>query len=152
MRLPAHMHMALWLPNDRGTGSAIPHIYLTVEGLISHSLVGLTRGPLASDVDYRFGDLFTAVDNSGRPVFSLKITPEGWLQFGRFDGPTCDLSPLGRGFDSGAGVACPSFELLSLQVQDDLQRSEIRESVNGKVSAVFHYDPDSGILLQPPMQ
>jgi len=144
---PPHMHMALWLPNFRGTGSAIPHIYLTEDGLISHSLVGLTRGPLASNIDYKGGDLFTAVDNSGRPVFTLKITPEGWLQFGRFDGQTCGLTPLQRGFDSGTKLTCPSFEPLSLQVEDDLQHSEIRESVNSKIAVVFHYDPDSGLLL-----
>lgn len=149
---PPHMHLALWLPNYRGTGSAIPHVYLNSDGLIAHSLVGITRGPLASSIDYKSGDIFTAVDNFGHPIFFLKITPEGWLQFGRFDGPTCNLTPIGHGFDSGIKVACPSFTPLSIRVNDDLQHSEILEFVNDEPVATFHYDADSGLLLQPSMQ
>jgi hypothetical protein len=42
---PLHFHLVLWLPNYRGNGSLIPHLYLNPQGLISNSLVGMYGWP-----------------------------------------------------------------------------------------------------------
>jgi len=146
---PPHMHLALWLPNYHGTGSEIPHLYLTPDGLISHNLAGTYRGGMASPLDYGPGLPFQAMDDLGRPMFSLTITPQGWLTFTRFDGPQCSLNPIAHGFDSGVKVSCPDFPALSLRVEDDLQEGRIRESIDGGPTATFPYDRDSGLLLNP---
>jgi hypothetical protein len=144
---PPHFHLALWLPNYKGTGSMIPHLYLTPEGLISHSLAGAYRAPLGMPLDFQPGKAFTAFDNLGRPVFSLTITPEGWLTLGRLDGQQCALKPVGHGFASGVAVACPSFAPLSVSAEDDLDAATLRESVDGKIAAAWRYDPDCGAPL-----
>jgi len=141
------MHLALWLPNYHATGSVIPHLYLTAEGLLSHVQVGIYRGGLNGGVDYKRGDRFGAVDDLGRPVYSLTITPEGWLNFARFDGVACTLVRIGHGFDAGVQVSCPVFPPVSVRVEDDLQQGEIREWIDGKPVAIFRYDSDSGMLL-----
>ena len=145
---PPHMHLTLWLPNYRATGSAIPHIYLTDDGLISHSLVGIFHGSVPSQ-DYKANDKLVATDNLGRPIFALTLTPEGWLSFARFDGPTCNLVPIGHGFDTGVKVSCPHFGPVTLVIEDDIAHSVIHEQIDGKPAASFHYDPDTGLLLQP---
>jgi hypothetical protein len=81
------------------------------------------------------------------PVHSLTITPEGWSNIARFDGMQRSLQPLKKGFDSGVRVSCPNFSTLSIQVDDDIQAGEIRESIDGKKPQVIHYDPDTGALL-----
>jgi hypothetical protein len=147
---PPHFHLALWLGNYRGTGSLIPHLYLTPEGLISHSLVGPYAGAGdLSNLDYKANQKFTAVDMLGRPVFSLILTPEGGLNFARNDGLQCSLRPLEQGFQSGIEVSCPPFPKKIIKVEDDLKAGEIKESVDGKISSVFHYDSANGALLQP---
>jgi len=147
---PPHFHLAMWLPNYRGTGSLIPHLYLTPQGLISHSLVGASGWPgqLAS-LDYKANQAFTPVDMLGRPVFSLTITPEGWLDLARFDGLRCTLRPIDSGFQSGVTVGCAGFAPDAIRVEDDLDADEIREFINGERYAVFHYDRDTGALIQP---
>ena len=72
------------------------------------------------------------------------------MNLARFDGSVCSLVPVGRGFDSGVRVACPDAASASIFVEDDLKRGEIRELIDGKRTAVFHYDMDNGVLLQPP--
>jgi hypothetical protein len=47
-------------------------------------------------------------------------------------------------------VACPDSPQQSLSVEDDLQLGEIRERIDDKITAVFHYDLDNGMLLNPP--
>jgi hypothetical protein len=146
---PPHMHLVLWLPNYRATGSMIPHLYLTPDGLISHSLV-MPYGIPAPFQEYRRGEPYAVVDDLGRPMFTLTITQDGWLNLSRFDGATCSLTPAGHGFDSGVKVACPDSPQRELSVEDDLQLGEIRETIDGKITAVFHYDLDNGMLLNPP--
>jgi hypothetical protein len=147
---PPHFHFALWLPNYRGTGSLIPHLYLTPQGLISHSLVGAAGGASElNNIDFTANQRFTAADMLGRPVYSLTITSEGWLDFKRSDGSQCTLRPVANGFQSGVHINCPSFPDETIQVQDDLKAGEIKESINGKVSSIYHYDTSTGALLQP---
>ena len=143
---PPHFHLALWLPNYRGNGSLIPHFYLTPQGLITNSIVMPYDWPIKS-AEYKPGEPFPVTDMLARPVYSLTITPEGWLNIARFDGMQCSLEPLKKGFDSGVRVSCPNFSTLSIQVDDDIQAGEIRESIDGKKPQVFHYDPDTGALL-----
>lgn len=145
---PPHMHLTLWLPNYHATGSAIPHIYLTDEGLISHSLVGIFHGSIPSQ-DYKPNDKFIAADNLGRPIFTLTITPEGWLNFARFDGATCAIVPTGHGFDTGTKVSCPSFPPVNIAVEDDLTHGAIQVHVDGALAESFLYDSDTGLVLQP---
>lgn len=140
---PPHFHLALWLPNYRGGGSLIPHFYLTPQGLVSNSLVTPYDWPV-KPAEYKSGEVFTATDMLARPVYSITITQEGWLNLSRFDGQACSLKPIASGFDSGAEVRCPSFPDLAVKVDDDIDHGEIRESINGKVAQVFHYDPDTG--------
>ena len=82
-----------------------------------------------------------------RPVYSMTITPEGWLNFARFDGQQCLLHPIAEGFDSGVIVSCSDFASLSIKVDDDIDAGEIREFIDGKISEVFRYDHDTGALL-----
>ena len=144
---PPHMHLTLWLPNYSGTGSQIPHVYLTNDGLISHSTVAIYKSP-APFQDYKANDAFVAMDDLGRPIFSMTITSEGWLNLSRFDGLQCALRPIAKGFDSGIKVTCPAFPAISIQVKDNIESGEIRESIDGKLSSLFRYDPDTGALLQ----
>jgi hypothetical protein len=145
---PPHFHLALWLANYRGTGSLIPHLYLTPQGLIANSLVGVYGWPgEPSNFDYKANQPFTPVDMLGRPVYSLTVTTEGWLNLARFDGLQCSLQPLKKGFDSGVKLNCSAFPTLSIHVDDDINAGEIRESVDGKIVEVFHYDPDTGASL-----
>jgi hypothetical protein len=145
---PPHIHLTLWLPNYEGTNSEIPHTYLTADGLISHSTVAIYKSPMPFQ-DYKPGMPFVAIDDLGRPIFSLTITSEGWLDIGRFDGKTCNLVPTGHGFDSGIKVSCPDFPTLTLHVDDDMTMGEIREVIDDKAITIFHYDPHTGALLQP---
>ncbi|HTV55363.1 MAG TPA: hypothetical protein VMI06_10650 [Terriglobia bacterium] len=146
---PPHMHLVLWLPNYRATGSMIPHFYLTPDGLISHSLV-MPYGIPAPAQNYPRGEPYAVVDNLGRPMLTLTITQDGWLNLSRFDGVMCSLVPVGHGFDSGVKVTCPNSSTHSLFVADDLQLGEIKERIDGKITSVFHYDLDNGVLLNPP--
>lgn len=140
---PAHFHLALWLPNYRGGGSLIPHFYLTSQGLIANSLVMPYDWPLKT-AEYKTDEAFTATDMLTRPVYSLTITREGWLNLSRFDGQQCSLKPLSAGFDSGTEVRCPSFPPISIKVDDDFAHGVIRELINGRIAQEFHYDPDTG--------
>ncbi|MBB6142987.1 hypothetical protein HNQ77_000931 [Silvibacterium bohemicum] len=145
---PPHFHLALWLPNYRGGASLIPHFYLTPQGLIANSIVMPYDWPIKS-AEYKAGESFSVTDMLVRPVYSLTITPEGWLNIARFDGAQCSLQPLATGFDSGVKVACPNFSPFSIQVDDDISSGQIRESIDGEKSKIFYYDPDTGALLQP---
>ncbi len=143
---PAHFHLALWLPNYRGGGSLIPHFYLSPKGRIVNSLVMPYDWPLKA-AEYKAGEPFTASDMLTRPVYSMTITPEGWLNLTRFDGQKCSLKPIGDGFDSGIEIRCPSFPPMSIKVEDDIEHGQIREVIDGRRTQVFHYDPDTGAAL-----
>lgn len=143
---PPHFHLALWLPNYRGGASLIPHFYLTAKGVISNSIVTPYDWPIKT-AEYKTNEPFTAVDMLTRPVYSMTITPEGWLNFARFDGQQCLLHPIAEGFDSGVIVSCSDFASLSIKVDDDIDAGEIREFIDGKISEVFRYDHDTGALL-----
>jgi hypothetical protein len=144
---PPHFHLALWLSSYRAYGSLIPHFYLTPEGLIANSIVTPYPWPIKPS-EYRVNEPLTVTDTLTRPVYSLTITLEGWLNLSRLDGAQCSLRPLTKGFDGGVKVSCPTFPPISIQVEDDIAAGELRESVNGKTAA-FRYDPDTGFLLAP---
>lgn len=145
---PPHFHLALWLSNYRAYGSLIPHFYLTREGLIANSVVTPYPWPIKPS-EYKINDPLTITDTLTRPVYSLTITPEGWLNISRYDGLQCSLRPLTKGFDDGVKVTCPTFPDISIQVEDDIGAGELQETINGKISAQFHYDSDTGLLLAP---
>ncbi len=146
---PPHFHLVLWLPNYKAMGSLVPHLYLTSSGLISHSEVGMI-GWDESDpraFDYHANQTYTSNDMLGRPVFSLTITKEGWLNLARFDGSLCTLRPVKEGFDSGVRVSCPSFPMQEIQITDNIDDGTMSEWINGKIEAIIHYDKDTGTLL-----
>jgi hypothetical protein len=113
--------------------------------VISNSIVTPYDWPIKTE--YKTNEPFTAIDMLTRPVYSMTITPEGWLNFARFDGQQCLLRPIAEGFDSGVVVSCSDFASLSIKVDDDIDAGEVRESIDGKTIEVFHYDPDTGALL-----
>lgn len=143
---PPHFHLALWLSSYRAYGSLIPHFYLSKEGLIESSMVTPYPWPLKPS-EYKTGESLTITDTLTRAVYSLKITPEGWLNLHRYDGASCSLRPHGKGFAGGIRVTCANFLSFSVHVEDDLGKSEVHESIDGKVTASFLYDPDTGALL-----
>jgi hypothetical protein len=145
---PPHFHLALWLSSYRAYGSLIPHFYLTSQGLIANSVVTPYPWPIKPS-EYKPNEPLTVTDTLTRPVYSLTITPEGWLDISRFDGLQCTLRPLTKGFDGGVLVNCPNFPSVSVQVQDDIEAGELGELIDAKVAARFHYDVDTGLLLSP---
>jgi len=150
---PPHFHLSFWLPTFHGTGTITPHLYLTPQGLISHSITGPYRVPTVQNEDYLPGIPFHVVDSLGHPIYTLTITHAGALTFARFDGPTCTLTPIPNGpqpgFASGTTVTCPNFPPLTVQVEDDLTQGEIHEIINNHPAATYHYDPDSGLQTYP---
>lgn len=147
---PPHLHLAMWLLGYHGVGSMMPHLYISPQGLITHSLVGQSGwANQLESMDYTANQPFTPMDRLGRPVFTLTITQEGWLTLSRPDGLSCALQPLASGFQSGVKVGCSGFPIDAIQVEDDLAKAEIRETVNAVPAATFHYDSDTGALLQP---
>lgn len=147
---PPHLHLAMWLLGYHGLGSTMPHIYISPQGLITHSLAGMVGGTDGSKpTDYTANQPFTATDKQNKAVFALTITPGGGLVLARPDGPRCELQPVASGFQSGVKVGCAGFSPDVIEVEDDLAKAEIRETVNGVLAATFHYDSDTGALLQP---
>ena len=100
-------------------------------------------------MDHAANKPFTPMDKLGRPVFTLTITREGGLTLARPDGLSCALQPLASGFHSGVKVTCAGFTPDAIQVEGDLAKAEIRETINGVPAATFHFDFDTGALLQP---
>ncbi|HUA99802.1 MAG TPA: hypothetical protein VMA34_15825 [Terracidiphilus sp.] len=151
VELPVKVSMGGGTSGIPNIGSMAPHLYLTDAGLISHSEVGIPGWSKddSSAFDFRAGQTFTSVDMLGRPIFSLAVTKEGWLNIARFDGALCTLRPVAEGFDSGARIRGPSFPEKDIEVDDEIEEGVIRESISGKIAAVFHYDKDSGAPLHP---
>jgi hypothetical protein len=144
---PPHMHMILWWPTPRGTGSLIAHYYITPHGLLDHNevipfgTVGLVATRIEKETTY------TDTDFTGQPLYTHTITKEGWLQVGEVSGSSCLIRPLGAGFDSGAAVECATFHKRTVQVEDDIQHGAITVVYDGKAKSVYTYDTDSGRLL-----
>jgi hypothetical protein len=145
---PPHFHLALWLSSYRAYGSLIPHFYLTSQGLIKNSVVTPYLWPIKPS-EYQPNEPIIVTDTLARRVYSLTITPEGWLNISRFDGLQCSLRPVTKGFDGGVLVSCPDFPSVSVQVQDDIDAGELSESIDAQIVARFHYDVDTGFVLSP---
>jgi len=52
---------------------------------------------------------------------------------------TRSVVPLEHGFDSAAKVACPKYATVALRIEDDIERGEITESIDGKAAAVKRF-------------
>ncbi|OEZ95680.1 hypothetical protein DUPY_42320 [Duganella phyllosphaerae] len=146
---PPHMHMHLRWPLNAGT--QIGHYYIDGQGLLTHNVVGVKsiNGPART---YRRGETFTTMDVRGRPIYRHRITPEGWLELGRVavgEAP-CLIKPAqaGKGFETGAVVACARQAPVSIDVTDDLEGGILRVAT-GQIVETFRYDTDTGKLLSP---
>lgn len=143
---PPHMHMHLRWPDN--TGTQIGHYYIGENGLLTHNIVGI-KGLGAPQQRFLAGQSFTTVAPDGRPVYTHRITPEGWLELGRAGALPCLIRPLGEGgFADGASVACPGMPVRRITVRDDLARGVLSVVTDG-VREVFRYDVDTGQLLSP---
>lgn len=140
---PPHTHMHLRWPANAGT--QIGHYYIGADGLLERNEVGI-KDLDAPGASFGRGDAYTTRDLRGRPVYTHRITAEGWLALGRAGRPPCLIRPLARGFDGGAVVACPGQAEVVVKVDDDLAAGVLRVAT-GAVLEVFRYDPDSGKLL-----
>jgi hypothetical protein len=153
---PPHIHMHLRWPAN--TGTQIGHYYIGTDGLLTHNIVGV-KGLDIPEKRFERGALFTTLGPDGHPVYSHRITAQGWLQISRPDGAMCEITPLGvttgaapgaaaSGFAGGASVSCSSGTRRRINVHDDLQRGRLTVSVDS-VDEVFSYDPDTGALRSP---
>lgn len=142
---PPHVHMHLRWPRDAGT--QIGHYYIDPDGLLTANDVGV-KGLESGARHFGRGETFTTVGPDGRPLYSHRITPAGWLEIGRPGGRSCLIRPDGAtGFQSGAIVACDGQPPVSITVADD--PAGILTVHTGPVTEIFRYDPDTGALLSP---
>ncbi|PCK93079.1 hypothetical protein PsyrCH409_05320 [Pseudomonas viridiflava] len=145
---PPHVHMHLRWPGN--TGTQIAHYYIGIDGLLTHNIVGV-KGSDAPERRFERGAAFTTLGPDGQPVYTHRITPEGWLQISRPDGATCTIEPLepkGSGFANGASITCSGGFRHVLRVDDDLQQGRLKVSIDD-VEEIFSYDPDTGALTSP---
>ena len=142
---PPHMHMILWWPTVKGTGSLVAHYYVSPKGLLTHTIVG-PIGAIGVEAQFPIGSTFIDTDINGDKVYSHTITPEGWLRLGRIDGSECLIRPSASGFQEGAIVECPGFASRRVRVEDDVEKGTLRVWVNNS-EETYHYDADSGALL-----
>lgn len=143
---PPHMHMHLRWPRNAGT--QIGHYYIGADGLLSHNLVGI-KAMRAPQRQFGRGEAFTTIGADGAPVYTHRITAEGWLDLGRAGQPRCLIRPAGAdGFAGGATVACPGRPARRIAVRDDLARGLLTVDTDA-VRETFRYDPDTGRLLSP---
>lgn len=142
---PPHVHMHLRWPSD--TGTQISHLYIGADGRLTHNVVGV-KGLAAEQRRFGPGETFTTTGPDGRPVYSHRITPEGWLEIARPGGPVCLIRPEGdTGFEAGAEIRCGDDAPTRIAVTDD--PAGILTVHTGPVTEVFRYDPDTGALLSP---
>lgn len=142
---PPHVHMHLRWPSD--TGTQIGHFYIGGDGLLTHNIVGV-KGLAGSERRFGRGDIFTTIGPNGRGIYSLRITPEGWLEVGRPGARPCLITPDGdHGFQSGAYVACDGGPATRVTVSDD--PDGVLRVATGNITEIFRYDPDTGTLLSP---
>ncbi|MEE5055715.1 hypothetical protein V2J84_18770 [Pseudomonas alliivorans] len=146
---PPHVHMHLRWPANIGT--QIAHYYIGPDGLLTHNIVGV-KGSDAPERRFERDAAFTTLGPDGQPVYTHRITPQGWLQISRPDGEMCMIVPLepaeGPGFASGASITCSDGFRRVLKVDDDLQQGRLKVSIDS-VQEVFSYDPDTGALTSP---
>jgi hypothetical protein len=142
---PPHMHMILWWPTVKGTGSLVAHYYVSPKGLLTHTIVG-PIGAIGVQAEFPTGSAFVDTDINGDKVYSHIITREGWLKLGRVDGSECLIRPSGSGFQEGATVQCPGFDQRRIRVEDDVIKGSLRVRINDS-EETYHYDMDSGVLL-----
>ena len=142
---PPHMHMILWWPTVKGTGSLVAHYYISPEGFLTHTVVG-PIGAIGVQAEFPIGSTFTTTDINGDEVYAHTITKEGWLRLGRVGGSECLIRPTGAGFQEGATVECPGFTSRRVRVEDDVAKGVLRAWVNDS-EETYHYDVDSGNLL-----
>ena len=143
---PPHMHMHLRWPDN--TGTQIGHYYIGSDGLLSHNVVGI-KGIAAPTRRFARGEAFTTIGVDGSPVYTHRITPEGWLDLGWADRPLCQIRPAGAdGFASGAIVTCPEHAPRRITVRDDIAAGVLTVDTDD-VREVFRYDPDTGRMTSP---
>ncbi|OYO28042.1 TonB-dependent receptor plug domain-containing protein [Janthinobacterium sp. PC23-8] len=142
---PPHMHMHLRWPLNAGT--QIGHYYIDEAGLLTHNVVGV-KSMDCQGRTYQRGELFTTMDVRGRAIYQHRITQEGWLELGRAGAARCLIKPAqaGKGFDTGASVACPTQRPVTISVTDDLDAGIMRVAT-GQVAETFRYDTETGKLL-----
>lgn len=142
---PPHMHMHLRWPLNAGT--QIGHYYIDGHGLLTHNAVGV-KGMDGQGRTYGRGEPFTTIDVRGRPLYRHRITAEGWLELGRAGAAPCVIMPVqeGKGFETGAVVACARQAPVKVLVTDDLDAGIVRVAT-GPVVETFRYDTDTGKLL-----
>ncbi len=144
---PPHMHMHMRWP--RNTGTQIGHYYIGADGLLTHNLAGIS-GFSAPARRYGRGEAFTTIGPDGAPLYTHRITAQGWLEVGRAGEAPCLIRPAGGagGFADGAEVACPGQAAVRLTVADDPAAGRITVTT-GAIVETFRYDPDTGLLSSP---
>jgi hypothetical protein len=142
---PPHMHMILWWPTVKGTGSLVAHYYVSPKGLLTHTIVG-PIGAIGVQAEFPMGSTFIDTDINGDKVYSHTITSNGRLRLGRAEGSECLIRPAGSGFQDGAIVECPGFDSRHVRVEDDVSKGALHIWVNDS-EETYHYDADSGVLL-----
>ena len=142
---PPHMHMILWWPTVKGTGSLVAHYYISPQGLLTHTIVG-PIGAIGVQSDFPIGSTFTDTDIDGDAIYSHTVTQAGLLRLGRAGGSECLIRPTGAGFQDGATVECPGFGSRRVRVDDDVDKGILRVWIDDSAET-YHYDVDSGRLL-----
>lgn len=142
---PPHMHMILWWPTPKGTGSLVAHYYISPQGLLTDTIVG-PIGAIGVQADFPIGKTFIDTDIKGDGVYSHTITKEGWLRLGRVGGSECLIHPSGSGFQEGATVECRGFASRRVRAEDDIDKGVLRVWVNDS-EETYRYDTDCGNLL-----
>lgn len=142
---PPHMHMILWWPTPKGTGSLVGHYYISPKGLLTDNIVG-PIGAIGVQADFPIGKTFIDTDINGDGIYSHTITKEGWLRIGRVGGSECLIHPSGSGFQEGAAVECPGFAPRRVRAEDDIDKGILRVWINDS-EETYRYDTDCGNLL-----
>ncbi|MBC7928292.1 MAG: hypothetical protein H7039_21845 [Bryobacteraceae bacterium] len=141
---PPHFHMHMTYADGR-LGN-VGHFYIDESGLIAHNLVTNLAGERQ---DLGRGQPQRYVDATGKVLYTLTITGQGWLELAIPSGGSCLLRPVSRGFQSGSFVECDGRPGLKVHVNDDLTRSTLLVRVNGR-RRNYLYDRDTGNLLASP--
>lgn len=142
---PPHMHMILWWPTVKGTGSLVAHYYISPRGLLTHTIAG-PIGAIGVQAEFPIGSTFTDTDINGDGIYSHTVTQDGWLGLGRAGGSKCLVKPAGSGFQDDAIVECPGFASRRVRVDDDVDKGVLRVWI-GDSTETYRYDADSGRLL-----
>ena len=142
---PAHWHMHLYwttAPKTRKVG----HFYIGPNGLLTWNASQDLQNSPAGDAWYNGGepDKTTAAD--GEVLYTQTITKEGFFELTSPAG-TCRLTPAGVGFDSGVDLTCTRHPAVhGIRAVDDLSRGVIEVYAEGRRTAQYNYDIDTGAL------